>query len=108
MYLNHWVRRLIELRYVCAASLEYNRKNLVRLGVEAFIDDAVGAHNEYRLIHAVAPLVNDKKLNEGALKHAKELAKKSTDEVSMSKQLGESIYTSCDGVVTGRSVTDAW
>lgn len=60
------------------------------------------------MIHGVAPLVNDMKLNAGALKHAKELAKKSINDVSMSKELGESIFTSCDGVVTGRSVTDAW
>ena len=93
---------------VYSGSLEYNHVIHVCLGPEAFIDDAIGAHNEYRVIHGVKPLVNDMKLNAEALKHAKELAKQSTNDVSMSKELGESIFTSCDGVVTGRSVTDAW
>ena len=75
---------------------------------EQFIDDALGAHNEYRLLHAVSPLVNDKKLNAEAQKLAEKLARKSTNDVAMSSKLGASIYTSCDGVVTGRSVTEAW
>jgi metal-dependent amidase/aminoacylase/carboxypeptidase family protein len=81
---------------------------LAYLGREQFIDDALGAHNEYRVVHGVPPLVNDKTLNAQAQKHADKLARKSINDVAMSKTLGESIYTSCDGVVTGRSVTEAW
>ena len=80
----------------------------VCLGREQFIDDALGAHNEYRVVHGVTPLANDKVLNAEAQKHADKLARTSINDVAMSKTLGESIYTSCDGVVTGRSVTEAW
>jgi uncharacterized protein YkwD len=86
----------------------YDHHILVRLGLEQFIDDALGAHNEFRLVHGVSPMSNDKNLNAGAQKHADNLARQSTNDVAISNILGENIYTSCNSVVTGRSVTEAW
>ena len=89
-------------------ALGNNLHFLHRLAIQQFIDDALKAHNEYRLIHGVSPLANDNMLNVGAQKHAEKLARKSINDVAMSNKLGESIYTSCNSVVTGRSVTEAW
>ncbi|XP_041369849.1 LOW QUALITY PROTEIN: uncharacterized protein LOC121383816 [Gigantopelta aegis] len=80
-----------------------------------FVDDLMKAHNEYRAIHQVPPLVENDDLNELAQKWANQLANSNMFVHSQSNfkgsKVGENIamkMTSSQEEYSGQEVTDQW
>ena len=78
------------------------------LAKEQFLQDALNYHNERRQVHGVPLLKLNAELTTEAEKYAAKLSTKSLKHVTGTQPQGETIYTTCDGPVTGHSVGEAW
>ena len=78
------------------------------LAKEQFVQDALNYHNERRQAHGAPLLKLNAELTKEAEKYAATLSTKSLKHAAATQPQGETIYMTCDGPVTGRSVGEAW
>ena len=86
--------------------------NNTDLNLNAFRNEALSVHNDYRSNHNAPPLKLNSKLNDIAQKYAEQLAKKDTMVHSKNKMdgqdLGENLFMCGGYMITGKDMTKAW
>ena len=88
------------------------RNNNTDLNLNAFRNEALSVHNDYRSNHNAPPLKLNSKLNDIAQNYAEQLAKKDTMVHSKNKMdgqdLGENLFMCGGYMITGKDMTKAW
>ena len=86
--------------------------NNTDLNLNAFRNEALSVHNDYRSNHNAPPLKLNSKLNDIAQNYAEQLAKKDTMVHSKNKMdgqdLGENLFMCGGYMITGKDMTKAW